>query len=100
MSHFGQRWSEPDTASISATLLRTNLPYRQPKRPELPVTFPFALCVELAIMHTHRSVFFYLSPGLIYLIEDLNLPLPFGELIDEIIEFTLYAGRNADHADP
>jgi hypothetical protein len=43
MSHFGQRWRDRETPSISATLLRTNLPYRQPKRPELPVTFPFAL---------------------------------------------------------
>jgi hypothetical protein len=50
MSHFGQRCSAREIFSISFTRFRTNLPYRQPKRPELPVTFPFALCVELAMI--------------------------------------------------
>lgn len=100
VSHFGQRWNAREIFSISFTRLRTNLPYRQPKRPELPVTFPFAFCVEVAMMDVHRSVFFYLSSELIYLIEDLDLPLAFRELVDEVVEFPLDPGRDADNADP
>ena len=100
MSHFGQRCSAREIFSISFTRLRTNLPYLQPKRPELPVTFPFALCVELAMMDTHRSVFFYLSSELIYLIEDLDLPLALGELVDQIVELALNPRGDAHHADP
>jgi hypothetical protein len=85
---------------MSFTRFRTNLPYRQPKRPELPVTFPFALCVELAMMDSCRSVFFYLSPELIYLIEDLDLPLTFRELVDKVVKFSLDPGRDAYNADP
>ena len=85
---------------MSLTRLRTNLPYLQPKRPELPVTFPFALCVEIAMMDTHRSVFFYLSSELIYLIEDLDLPFALGEFVDEVVELSLDTGRDADNADP
>jgi hypothetical protein len=51
-------------------------------------------------MDTHRSVFFYLSSELIYLIEDLDLSLAFGELVDEVVELPLDPGRNADNADP
>jgi hypothetical protein len=50
MSHFGQRWRAREIFSMSQTRLRTNRPYLQPKRPALPVTFPFALCVEVAMM--------------------------------------------------
>ena len=86
---------------MSVTRLRTNLPYRQPKRPALPVTFPFALCVdELAMMGTHQLVFSYLSSNLIYLIEDLDLPFALGELIDEVVELALDAGRDPYNADP
>jgi len=100
MSHFGQRCSACEIFSISFTRLRTNLPYRHPKRPELPVTFPFAFCVEVAIMDIHRSVFFYLSSELIYLIEDLDLSLAFRELVDEVVELALDPGRDPYYADP
>jgi hypothetical protein len=43
MSHLGQLWRAREIFSISVTRFRTNLPYRQPNRPALPVTFPFAL---------------------------------------------------------
>ena len=62
---------------MSLTRLRTNLPYLQPKRPELPVTFPFAVLFELAMMVTHRSVYLRWSLQLIYLIEDFYLTLSF-----------------------
>src|SRR5208337_324478 len=100
MSHFGQRWSAREILSMSHTLLRTNRPYRQPKRPALPVTFPFALCVDFAMMETHRSVFFYLSSELIYLIEDLDHAFAFRELVDQVVELDLDPCRDADHADP
>lgn len=100
MSHFGQRCIAREIFSMSFTRLRTNLPYRQPKRPELPVTFPFALCVDVAMMDTHRSVFFYLSSELIYLIEDLDLPLAFRKLVDKVVELALDTGRDPDYADP
>ena len=51
-------------------------------------------------MGNPNFVFSYLSPELIYLIEDLDLSLTFGELVDEIIELNLDPGRNAYNADP
>jgi len=83
-SHFGQRCKAREIFSISATLFRTNLPYLQPKRPALPVTFPFAVLSELAMIRTwwwllfpHQYVFSHLSLQLIYLIEDFHLTLAF-----------------------
>lgn len=44
VSQRSQRWRLRETFSISLTRFLMNRPYRGPKRPALPVTFPFALC--------------------------------------------------------